>query len=74
MKVRQPAKVQPEPDDLTQINGIGPALSKRLNKAGIFTFAKLASSTIEELRGALGQSAKFANFEMWIMQARKLNR
>ena len=73
LKVRRQTKVQAEPDDLIQINGIGSVMSKRLNKAGIFTFAKLASSTIEELQGALGESAKFTNFETWIMQARKLS-
>jgi predicted flap endonuclease-1-like 5' DNA nuclease len=73
-KVRQPGKVQVEPDDLTQINGIGPVMSRRLNEAGIFTFAKLASSTIEEFRRALGESARLANFEMWIKEARKLRR
>jgi len=69
-----PLKVQELfPDDLTEINGIGLAMSKHLNDAGIFTFAKLASSTIEEIRGALGQSAKFANFETWIKEAGKLS-
>ncbi|MFH1156627.1 MAG: helix-hairpin-helix domain-containing protein [Pseudomonadota bacterium] len=74
LKVRQPAKVHPEPDDLTQINGIGPAVSKRLNEAGIVTFAKIASSTIEEIRKALGDMAGPANVEMWITQARKLEK
>jgi len=72
-KARRPAKVQAEPDDLTQINGIGPVMNRRLNEAGIFTFAKLASSTIEEIRGALGESAKLANFEMWVKEAGKLS-
>jgi predicted flap endonuclease-1-like 5' DNA nuclease len=72
-KVRRPGKVRVEPDDLTQINGIGPVMSRRLNEAGIFTFAKLASSTIEEIRGALGESSKFANFEMWVKEAGKLS-
>jgi len=71
-KVRRPAKAQAKPDDLTQINGIGPVMSKRLNKAAIFTFSKLASSTMAELRKALGESARFANLEMWIKEAREL--
>jgi len=73
LKVRQPAKAQAKSDDLTQINGIGPVMSRCLNKAGIFTFAKLASITTEEIRGALGQSAKFANFERWVKEAGKLS-
>jgi predicted flap endonuclease-1-like 5' DNA nuclease len=72
-KVRRPANAQPKPDDLTQINGIGPVMSKRLNKAGIFTYAKLAQSTIEELQVALKESKRGANFEMWIKQAGKLS-
>ncbi len=30
-------------DDLTQINGVGPAAAKKLNEAGITTFAQLAA-------------------------------
>jgi predicted flap endonuclease-1-like 5' DNA nuclease len=72
LKVHRQIKVQAEPDDLTQISGIGPVMSKRLNDAGIFTFAKLASSTIEKLRGTLGESARSANLEIWIKEAREL--
>lgn len=32
-----------EADDLTTINGIGPTFARRLNEAGVFTFAQLAS-------------------------------
>jgi len=71
-KVRRPAKIQTEPDDLTLINGIGPVMSKRLNKAGVFTFLKLASSSPEELRVAMGESARFAKLEIWIKDAGKL--
>ncbi|MDP2644997.1 MAG: hypothetical protein Q8P24_08665 [Desulfobacterales bacterium] len=74
LKVRRQTEVREEPDDLTQIDGIGVGMSKRLNDAGIFTFAKLASSTIEELRQALGEAAKLAhNPEIWIKQARELS-
>lgn len=31
-------------DDLTEVKGIGPAAAKKLNEAGIFTFAELAAS------------------------------
>jgi predicted flap endonuclease-1-like 5' DNA nuclease len=72
-EVRRQTEVQAEPDDLTQLHGIGPAMSKLLNDAGIFTFAKLASSTIEELRKALGETGRFANLEMWIEQAGELS-
>lgn len=38
-----------EADDLTTINGIGPTFARRLNEAGVFTFAQLASLTPEEV-------------------------
>ncbi len=73
-KVRRPAKIRIEPNDLTQINGIGPVMSKRLNRAGIFTFLKLASSSPEELRLAMGESAPLAKLRIWIKEARKLSK
>jgi len=37
-------------DDLTQINGIGPAYARRLNEAGITTYAQLSALTPEQVR------------------------
>jgi predicted flap endonuclease-1-like 5' DNA nuclease len=42
------------PDDLVDINGIGPVFAKRLNEAGITTFAQLAALTPEKAREITG--------------------
>lgn len=44
----------PPPDDLVDINGIGPVFAKRLNEAGITTFAQLAAMTPEKAREITG--------------------
>jgi predicted flap endonuclease-1-like 5' DNA nuclease len=41
------------PDDLTRIEGIGPKMSAALQAAGISTFAALAASSEDSLRGAV---------------------
>lgn len=43
-----------EPDDLTDVRGIGPVFAQRLADAGITTFAQLAATGEEELRKVLG--------------------
>jgi predicted flap endonuclease-1-like 5' DNA nuclease len=60
------------PDDLTTIRGIGPVMLQRLNQAGIYTYAQLATSTPDELRQALREAARLAKVEEWIEQAQKL--
>jgi predicted flap endonuclease-1-like 5' DNA nuclease/gas vesicle protein len=60
------------PDDLTAIQGIGPGMQGRLNKAGIFTFAQLAESEPKELRRILGKTGRMAAVEKWIGQAKQL--
>ncbi|MDB4370802.1 DNA-directed RNA polymerase subunit beta' [Mariniblastus sp.] len=40
-------------DDLTRIEGIGPAIAKHLNDAGIFTFAELAGTDPARIRSIL---------------------
>ncbi|MEI7644525.1 MAG: hypothetical protein WCJ55_09605, partial [Chloroflexales bacterium] len=59
-------------DNLTTIHGIGPALQQRLDRAGICTYIQLALSSPEELRKALGDAARLANVDDWIVQARSL--
>jgi large subunit ribosomal protein L17 len=46
VKVEAPAKTG---DDLTKINGVGPAFAQILNDLGIFTFADLAALTEEKI-------------------------
>jgi hypothetical protein len=43
------AQVESEADDLTTISGIGPTFARRLNEAGVFTYAQLASLSPEEV-------------------------
>jgi predicted flap endonuclease-1-like 5' DNA nuclease len=71
-KAGQPA----ETDDLKLINGIGPAVEKRLHGVGIFTFAQLAVLSSADIAAAVadlsGLSAERIIKQDWIGQARKL--
>ena len=64
---RTPKPTTPKVDDLSLIQGIGPAYAKRLNEAGIKTFADLASADPEHLREVTGVSRWDPND--WITQA-----
>jgi len=60
-------------DDLEVIDGIGPAMHKRLNNGGISSFEQLAARTPDELSQILGKTtARLANVETWIAQAQNL--
>lgn len=59
-------------DDLTIINGIGPTYARRLEAAGIHTFAQLASLTPEQIREKAGLSEWQGDPEEWLLQARAL--
>jgi hypothetical protein len=66
----------PRADKLRLINGIGPAVEKRLNGIGIFTFAQLAALSSADIAAAVaglaGLSAERIIKQDWIGQARKL--
>lgn len=66
----------PEADDLKLINGIGPAVEKRLNGVGVFTFAQLAVLSPADIAAAVadlsGLSAERIMRQDWISQAHKL--
>jgi predicted flap endonuclease-1-like 5' DNA nuclease len=66
------AKKEGLPEDLAAIRGIGSGMQRRLNQAGIYTYAQLAGSTPEELRQLLGEATRLAKVEEWIEQAREL--
>jgi large subunit ribosomal protein L21 len=59
-------------DDLKVIKGIGPALEKKLNDAGILTFAALARLAAEELEAILGNTSRLVQEGNLIAQAEKL--
>ena len=70
--VTLPAEEPEAPDDLRIVEGIGPVISGLLNKAGIYTFAQLASTSIERLRSILdagGPRFRIADPETWPAQA-----
>src|ERR1700693_3377821 len=66
----------PKIDDLQIINGIGPAVEKRLNAIGIFTFAQLAALSPADVAGALadlnGLSSEHIIKQDWIGKPHKL--
>jgi predicted flap endonuclease-1-like 5' DNA nuclease len=70
--VTLPAAELETPDDLRIVEGIGPVISALLNKNGIYTFAKLASTSFESLRSILdagGPRFRIADPETWPAQA-----
>ncbi len=70
-KVAAAAKAAPEPDDLTNLQGIGPKAAKALGAAGITTYAALAAAGEPTLRKALHDKDMTApaNIATWPMQA-----
>ncbi|MCA9932521.1 MAG: hypothetical protein H6662_18290 [Ardenticatenaceae bacterium] len=57
------------PDDLTLINGIGPTFARRLQEAGVTTYAKLAILTPEYLKEVTKAADWQADPANWIVQA-----
>jgi predicted flap endonuclease-1-like 5' DNA nuclease len=53
-----PTQATSEKDNLKLIKGIGPAIEKKLNNAGVQTFAALAALSTEELENILGNQVK----------------
>src|ERR1044071_9843244 len=68
----EPVRTKNIHDDLKQIRGIGPAIEKKLNNAGIFTFEALAGLSVEELENILGNARRLAQEADLIKQAKKL--
>jgi len=69
-----PAAASGEGDDLTQLSGVGPALLKKLNAAGITTFAQIAALTeayVAEFDEKLSFKGRIER-EGWIAQAKEL--
>lgn len=69
----QPRQGDTGQDDLKVIKGIGPAIEKKLNGAGILTFEALARLTVEELETILGSTTRLVkDKEILIAQAKTL--
>ncbi len=68
----KPTQTAAGKDDLKVIKGIGPAIEKKLNNAGIQTFAALARLTTEELENILGTTRRLVKEEDLIAQAKTL--
>ncbi len=68
---RTDAAAAAPPDDLTQINGIGPRISTILNEGGITTYADLQRANTGELRQiiAVGGALPPSSLESWPTQA-----
>jgi large subunit ribosomal protein L21 len=68
----EPVRTGNEKDDLKAIKGIGPAIEKKLNNAGIQTFEALGRLTTEELENILGSTRALVQEGSLIKQAKKL--
>jgi large subunit ribosomal protein L21 len=74
-KSAAPTQAKSAKDDLKAIKGIGPAIEKKLNNAGIQTFEALSRLSVKELEEILGNTIKRLQDEnALIAQARKLAR
>jgi hypothetical protein len=58
-------------DELILIDGIGPAIEERLNKADIYTFKQMAAMKPKEVRNIIGKAQNLADEKSLIHQARK---
>jgi predicted flap endonuclease-1-like 5' DNA nuclease len=68
-----PSQMVSEKDDLKVIRGIGPAIERKLNTAGVHTFAALAGLTPDVLETILGsQVRRLQNENDLIAQAKRL--
>ncbi|RPI82017.1 MAG: hypothetical protein EHM41_19390 [Chloroflexi bacterium] len=60
------------PDNLEEIDGVGPVIARRLNQNGIYTFEQLAALTPEILQNTLGDLIqRLSNEQSLIEQARQ---
>ena len=59
-----------EKDDLQKIKGIGPIIEKRLNKAGIYTYAQLAALKQSEVEKLVGDAQNLSDEQSLIDEAK----
>jgi large subunit ribosomal protein L21 len=70
----KPVQSTRQNDDLKAIKGIGPAIEKKLNNAGIYTFEALAGLSTQELENILGTTRRLVQEGDLIEQAKQLAR
>jgi len=73
---KPPPKAPQKRDDLTAIGGIGPALTKKLNEAGISSYAQLAAlsdADIERLEKDIIRFSGRIKRDDWVGQAKTLS-
>jgi predicted flap endonuclease-1-like 5' DNA nuclease len=68
-----PVQTGTSKDDLKLLKGVGPAVEKRLNNAGIYTFAEIVQLTPQELLEMLGNTRRVSASNL-IAEAKKLAR
>lgn len=68
------AVMPPIPDDLTKIKGIGPTFARRLQEAGLDSYAKLSAATPEQIKEAAKLAVWQGNPAEWIVTAGVLAR
>ncbi len=59
----EPVPAETGKDNLKVIKGIGPAIEKKLNDAGIYTYEALSQLTVEELETILGSTKRLVKDE-----------
>ena len=69
----RPVETDTGKDDLKLLTGVGPAIEKRLNNAGIYAFADVVQLTPKELQELLGNSGRVSASNL-IPEAKKLAR
>jgi large subunit ribosomal protein L21 len=67
-KAAPAAKAAPAGDKLTDLNGVGPAAAKKLEEAGLTTFAQIAALSEADIAGIEGIKVK----PEWVEQAKEL--
>jgi len=72
---KAPPKAPRKQDDLTAIDGIGPGLEKKLNAAGISSYAQLAALSDDDIERLENEIIRFSGRikrDDWVGQAKKL--
>ncbi len=68
----EPAVAKPQPDDLTAIRGIGPAIARKLDALGVRSFSDLAKADPGDLAAKIASRPVTASrVQEWVTEAKK---